>query len=48
MNIYISETIKAKATKLLDNMSYYWDQLKCELELGHALHRLHKKMKKKK
>lgn len=42
MNTYSSETIRAKATKLFDKMSYYCNQRKFNLKFGHALYRLYK------
>lgn len=36
MNTYILVTIRARYTKFVDNVCYYWMQLMLSLEIGHA------------
>lgn len=45
MNTYNSETSRARSTKFKWNIFYYYAQVKCVSELGHALYRLCKSLK---
>lgn len=45
MNIYINETIRAKVTKLDENMFYYCAQIEKLLKFSHAYFCAHKYIK---